>query len=980
MSATSGPYWQSLGERRGERGPGDEFDGPPPVVLGQRLESKEPVTRRGFLQALGLSAAALGAACNRAPVQKIIPFLIKPEEITPGVPLWYASTCAACPAQCGVLLKTRDGRPIKVEGNPQHPVSRGGLCATGQASVLSLYDAARARGPLSAGVPTGWAALDARVLAGLSLARERGQPVRVIAPQTLGPTLEAALARFVGSQPGGRVVRWDALGDAAAVADAHLATHGVRTIPSYRLDRARVVASFAADFLGTWISPVVLTRRFAEGRAPSRGEARLRLHVLEPAMSLTGSNADARTAIAPSDLGPALAGLVRRLIDRVGHPAKGELASRIAKWPASAVPGAVLDALADELARAEGGALVLCGSADAGDQALCNAANELLSAYGKTVDLGQGQRLPEDALPFAALLAELESGRVGAVLVLGENPVYGSPQGGALAALLRKVPLSLSTADRLDETAKELQLLAPAHQALEGWADAAPEPRVVALRQPAIRPLFDTRDLAESLLAWAGAPQGAYQLLRARWEREVWPKAAAAGLAFQPFWDAALERGFVTVAAEPPPATFRPAGLPAPRPARPAAEFEVWIHPQIGLRDGALANNGWLQELPDPITKVTWTNVAALSPAAAARLGLADGDLAAVTVNGRQITLPALAQPGVHPRVIAIAAGYGRTAAGPIGDGRGANACSLAAPLIAAAARVARAGPRHALARTQTHASQEGRPLVRELSLEAVLAGEKAAESEEQGSMWSSQSYPGHRWAMAIDLDACTGCSACLVSCQAENNVPVVGEDEVRRRRELHWIRIDRYWTGPEEAPAAVHQPMLCQHCENAPCETVCPVVATVHSSEGLNQQVYNRCIGTRYCANNCPPKVRRFNWFDYPHDEPLARMVLNPDVVVRSRGVMEKCSFCVQRVQEAKERTRRLGTKLLDGDIQAACQQSCPAQAISFGDANDPKSRVAQLAREPRAYRVLEELGIGPSIVYLAKIRSGGGAGGKHG
>jgi len=1005
--------WQSLAALRGdpaelaraEREFAEELPvGPGAIASGHahgalvQLRSGGDVSRRGFFGLMGLSAAAVGiAACQRAPVAKVVPYLSEPDGIVPGVSNWYASACAGCDAQCGVLLKSRDGRPIKVEGNPEHPLSQGGVCAVGQASIVSLYDASRARAPLERGQPIGWDALDAKVLAGLEDARSKGKAIRVVAPLRTGPTFESTLAQFLAAWPGARVARFEPSGELTALADAHQAAFGARAVPSIHLDRARTLASFACDFLGSWVAPVAFARQYAKGRAlplieregGKLGQAEgappdfARRHwQLEPALSLTGASADRRHPLAPSELVPALGGLVRRLALRSMHPDRAAIANALPRASEPRELAAPLDALAAELSASGAQALVLCGASDLTAQALCVAANQLLGAYGTTIDIASGASLPAADLPLAQLFTELEAGQVGAVIFLGTNPVYAHPDGEKLAELLARAPLSISTADRLDETARDVALLAPDHAPAESWGDSEARRGLTTLRQPALMPLFETRAAVESLSAWsAGKKHTQHELLCARAEAELYPRALHKEPRFDLFWTRALHDGFVETEETPLPASFSVAQLGSlfALPLATPSDTELWLHSSVALRDGRWSNNAWLQELPDPLTKTVWDNAACIAPARATALGLDDGDLITVTANGRSITLPVLVQPGTHPATLAIAIGYGRTAAGNIGNGVGVNAFPLLSGRGPARnfieARLVKSGGQKPLARSQTQASLEGRPHIRTATLAAWSADPGASNPEEEklDSLWSGHEYPGHRWGMAIDLGSCTGCSACVISCQAENNIPAVGRDEVSRGREMHWLRLDRYFAGEPDSPEVLHQPMLCQHCTNAPCETVCPVLATVHSSEGLNQQVYNRCVGTRYCANNCPPKVRRFNWFEYRHDDPVERLALNPDVVVRSRGVMEKCSMCVQRIQEGKALARRDGRPLADGEIQTACQQSCPSQAITFGDLNDPNSRVAKLTRDARAYRLLHELNIGPVISYLTRIKNTG-------
>lgn len=937
------------------------------------MEDRMTQSRRGFFKVMGLSAAAATlASCQRTPVQNIIPFLVQPEDVRPGVAVWYASTCGACPASCGLLVKTRDGRPIKVEGNGLHPVSNGGVCATGQASVLTLYDAARAQQPVSLGQPAKWRDLDRAVRDGLRRLSASGRAIRLVTPPYAGPSGEAAIARFLSTYPTAQRVSHDPLG-ATSIAGAHLFTHGVRAIPAYRLEMARVIVSFAADFLGTWVQPVALTKQYVSGRNPSRSEIMSRHFQLEPNLTLTGSNADVRETLPPSDVVPALAQLAKRLGVEVPYSGPAKLSA------------GMLDRLANELRAAAGASLVLCGSDDIAAQCLANAINEALGNYGKTVALSDGVVLPEGR-SVDDLLQELRKGEIGAVVVAGTNPVYSHPEGAELGERFAKVELTVATSDRPDETGSLAKHLAPDHHYLESWGDAEPERGLLGLFQPAVAPLYDTRSVFESLLVWAGEGRPYYEFVRNRWESDVFPRAvdpipASEAPAFDAFWDQSVQNGLARYTPDPLEASFQPDGLARGLETWKLAQgegFELLLHPSVSLRDGSLGNNAWLQELPDPITKVTWGNVAAISREAAGALGVRDGDLVVVRRGDRRLTLPALIQPGMHQGVVAIGLGYGRTHTGLIGNGVGQNAFLLASrdgrlALSAAGVALEAAGRNTTLARTQTYDFMEDRKLAQEVGLEDFLKDHGVdGHGGAHQSRWPRRQYPNHRWAMAIDLSKCTGCSACVVACRAENNIAIVGPDEVGRKRDMDWIHIDRYYEGAGSQLRVLRQPMLCQHCENAPCETVCPVLATVHSSDGLNQQVYNRCVGTRYCANNCPFKVRRFNWFDYPRDE-TERMVLNPDVVVRSRGVIEKCSFCVHRIREATTRARMEGRPLKDGDVRTACEQSCPANAIAVGDLNDPNSRVSEWAHSNRAYRLLEDLNVEPAVRYLARVSNPG-------
>ena len=960
-------------------------------------------TRRGFLKAAGFSfAGAVAASCGRGPAVPALPYVVQPEGLVPGRPVLYASTCGACEARCGVLVTTRDGRPLKIEGNPDHPFSRGSTCAVGQASILGLYDSHRLSYPTRRGQRSTWAEVDREIRETLGRIRQEGGAVRVLTPTIASPTTIALIANFLGGFKNARHVTYDAL-SASAVLDAHALTHGARVLPRYHFDHADVIVSLDADFLGTWISPVEHARGYTSRRRiddASGGPLDRSYHVqIESRLSLTGSNADQRLRAAPAEIGHLATHLAARLARRAGIALATD---GLASSPAEAA----LDSIADRMWAARSHGLAISASQDVRVQVLCNFINHLIGAYGTTLDLDRPsyQRAGDDA-GLARLRGELARGEVAALFVAGANPIYDLADDGRLTSDLRRVPLVVSTAERIDETAALAHVVCPDNHYLESWNDVEPASGVVSLTQPTIQLQSNTRSLIESLFVWTtGRPQPALDLVRGHWEREIYPRAGTSD-SFEVFWNRTLERGVAEIRPRPLAvstargfdmgavrAILRPEGLPA-------GAFALVLYPKVGMLDGRHGHNAWLHELPDPVTKVTWDNYACFSPNAAQRLGIADGDVVRIAgADGvSSLDLPAFIQPGQQDAVVAIALGYGRAgtdrfarigppwfSARPPTGVVGVNASTFIATVdgtrvyAGRAVMVAKTGRTHQLASTQTHHSLavghggEPRPIVQELTVaELREPPSPPAREAHEGDLWpADHQYQGHRWGMAVDLDACTGCSACVVACQAENNVPVVGQDEVRRQREMHWIRIDRYYSGSDEEPDVVHQPMMCQHCEQAPCETVCPVLATTHSDEGLNEQVYNRCVGTRYCANNCPYKVRRFNWFDYPHEDRLENLVFNPSVTVRSRGVMEKCTFCVQRIEEAKIEARRAGGPLADGTLKTACQQVCPAEAIVFGDLNDSGSRVAALVRSRRAYRVLEDLNTRPAVRYLKNVR----------
>jgi len=950
-------------------------------------------SRRDFLKLLGFSlgAAAL-AGCSPIPERRALPLLAQPEGVLPGVESWYATTCRGCAAGCGLLAKTRDGRPIKIEGNPESPWTGGGTCAAGQATVLSLYDDGRLRGPVLRGRAVAWPEVDAYVRPRLDAVTAHGGGIVLLTGTLSSPTSRALVAEWLAHHRGARHVVYDPV-SLSALRRANGESFGRPVVPHFRFDRARRVVGLEADFLATWLSPVEFSRAYSRSR---RTTPRLRHVQIESGLSLTGSNADRRIAVHPSEIGAAALALAAGVAARAGSPLPGPL-------PEPPGDPARLDdiaGIAADLWRHRGESLVVCGVNDPAVQRVVNRINALLGNIGTTVDLDHPswQRQGDDDA-FSALLDDMEAGAVHALLLWGVNPAYDHPLAARFVRALEGVSLKISFADRLDETAVHADAVCPDHHFLESWGDGEPVAGSLTLAQPAIAPLFATRAAHASLLAWMGAPADDLTDLRERWRRDVfphqdrWPR-------FDDFWDHALQDGVFTVAGAAP----EPAGAPLAdrsdlaaavaaivaehaeaRAARQQGGLEVTLYEKVALRDGRQANNPWLQELPDPVTRIAWGNYASISPRLADGLGLATGDVVALCHGALRIELPVHIQPGLPPRAVAVALGYGRSRAGKAGDGVGANAWPLVSVhaggnrTYATGARLEKTGRREILAATQHHDSMEGRPIALEMTA-AEIAAAHGGERREEASLWEERQPVGHSWGMAVDLDACLGCAACVVACQAENNIAVVGRDEVARGREMHWLRIDRYYSGPEDDPRTVYQPMMCQHCANAPCETVCPVLATVHSSDGLNQQVYNRCVGTRYCANNCPYKVRRFNWFnyagnprfDYAMNSDLGRMVLNPDVVVRSRGVMEKCSLCIQRIQAGKLRAEAAGAPLADGAIQTACQQSCPADAITFGDALDRDSEVARLRSSPRFYRVLEELNTRPAVGYLARLHRG--------
>jgi Fe-S-cluster-containing dehydrogenase component/anaerobic selenocysteine-containing dehydrogenase len=986
------------------------------------LEVAEPPSRREFLKLLGAGAAFAAAGCARKPVEKILPYVHAPEELVPGVPVLYASTCGECPAGCGVLVKTREGRPIKLEGNKAHPVNRGALCPRGQASILNLYDPDRLQGPAlfargkGSSKPIVWGTADQRAMQALGDARGRGKVV-LLSGTITSPSTLALIRTFLGSYPGAEHVIYDPVSQDAILRAQEL-SYGARAIPRYRLDKADLLVTLGADPLGTMISPVEYARDYYARRRPELGPM-MRVIAIEPVVSLTGSNADQRLRVRPDHLYPvAMAVANEILVARPrGASAPGGAAASVASFEAATVerraglPLGTIARLADELWSARGKSLVMAGAQAAPAahavplQIAVNLLNSILGNDGVTVDgahpSNQAAGSEEAVL---RLVEQMRAGEISALLIHGVNPVYTLPPAVGFVEALKRVPFAVSFADRIDETAAMVDLIAPDAHYLESWNDHEPRAGVRSLAQPAIAPLYDVRQFQDTLIVWGqGAPAGTsgswHAYLRDRWRNEVYPTAnAAAG--FDLWWEGVLREGVQLGSAGDQgnngagasARSFRGETLPSLPTLKPGPDpegLQLALYTPVTVYDGRFANNAWLQELPDPMSKCTWDNFVAIAPSRAKALGVAEyemkADVVTVDVGHAKFDLPVHVAPGLHPDVIGIAIGYGRTAAGRVGNKVGQNAYTLAEAtagrigMSGIPVRVSRTGRVVPLAVVQAENITHDRPIIYDATYPEFLRDPRSGieEPTHLPSMWTPYEYKGYKWGMAVDLTTCIGCSACMVACMIENNVPVVGKSVVLRGREMHWIRIDRYYSGSPDQPDFTYQPMLCQHCENAPCETVCPVLATVHSSEGLNIQVYNRCVGTRYCSNNCPYKVRRFNWFEYSNIKANSlRLALNPDVTVRSRGVMEKCTFCIQRIRDGKEHAKAMGTRVQDGEIQTACQQTCPTDSIIFGDLNDPKSRIAQFSKNQRGYHVLGELNTRPRITYQSKIRNREGEG----
>ncbi len=988
-SAAPPKFWRSVGERAGTA---------EVLVADARREfpagadlAPEGVSRRNFVQLVGASSLlAVGAACQR-PNQKIMPYVRRPPEVTPGNPLHFATAYSREGHARGLVVESHTGRPTKIEGNPDHPDSLGATSALDQAILLGLFDADRARQIRHHGAPVAWRSVQAAMVARAeSMAASGGAGLRFLVEPSASPLLADLRTRIAARFPKAKVVAYSSVASEGAVVGASL-TFGRAVLPRHDLSKALVILSLDADFLGDGEEQVKLGRQFANQRKV--GLEMNRLYVAEPCMSITGTMSDHRVRLRGSEL----LGLAQALAAELGRMSGFEGLAPIGALPRA--PGRVenkwLMALARDLARVRGQGVVIAGRRQpAAVHAIAAAINAALGAVGNTVDYHAPTGIDGGVEALHNLALEIAAGQVQTLVITARNPVFGAPADFKLDKLLPRVPETIYAGMHDDETAAVTSTFLPTAHSLETWGDGRAHDGTVSIQQPLIHPLWSSLSEAEILAAWVGeADKSAHTLLKEFWRKRAVDGGLCDAHGFDGAWESWLGRGVV------PKTKVEPAGRMVANPAVAQAlaplvaqavnaagakggEVEIAFAVCPKVFDGRYANNAWLQELPDPITKITWDNAVLLSHTTATRLDIKTGDVVRLESGDRQVVGPAYVQPGHADDAVTVALGYGRTAGGKIANGVGFDVSVLRGSGAPWFGRVGISKTRrfHRFGITQEHWSMEGRDPV-QVTTAAALAKQGSLIHQklehERGKLptihepvdYSAQPY---KWAMAIDLSKCSGCNACVVACVSENNIPVVGRENVRVGREMQWIRMDRYYEGTVEDPEVVTQPVMCMHCETAPCEYVCPVNATVHSDEGLNEMVYNRCVGTRYCSNNCPYKARRFNFLDY-HQEPahVHKMATNPDVTVRSRGVMEKCTYCVQRIERKRIDARVAGRKIADGEIETACQQVCPADAIAFGSLNDPLSKVSLWHGDERRYDLLHELGTRPRTVYLARVRN---------
>lgn len=979
-------YWKSIEETRPGYipEPEEKFEQEQKGAVLDLLQeniTEAKSSRREFLKLCGYSftLAAVASSCER-PIEKAIPYLIKPEEVTPGMASFYASTFYDGDEYASIIVKVRDGRPIKIEGNKLCPIGQSGTTARVQASILSLYDRANYSYPMLNGEKTTWEVADTEIPAKLREISSRGGRTVLLTSSIISPVLKQNISDFLGAFPGSTWVQYDSV-SFSGIIEANKQFFGKGVVPFYRFDNAELIVSFGADFLGTWLMPAEFSRQFALTRTLTSGRNTLsRLVQFESGLSITGSTADERIGIKPSQEPAILLNIYNRLAEQLGYPSVSAPASPVEVEP-----------LVARLIEAKGKSLVVSGNNDPAVQLVVNAINLVLESYSSTIQMDLPVQFKQgDDRQFEKVLEEIYAGKVDALVVYNANPAYHQPNGEKVKEAIAKVPLVVALSNAPDETTSLAHYVCPDNHYLASWGDAEPLKGLLTLRQPLIRPFGDTRQVEETLRKWSGKEETAMENLKGFWQKNYF--SGLKDLSFNDFWNTSLQKGVLDIR------TNERMNISFNREALSLAAdelsgrklpdgMELLVYAGIALGSGKYANNPWLQELPDPVSKISWDNFVSLSPADAESMNISTGD---VLILNDALELPAYIQPGQTSGTVSVAMGYGRTAGGKVAENTGQNILPLLTNsqqvrIYTGEASIKKTGEKYTLALSQTHHSMEGRNLVRETTMDKYLEDPSSGNEEHKEvqkhlvTLYDKVKFDGLHWGMAIDLNKCTGCSSCVIGCQVENNIPVIGKEEVVNRRIMHWIRIDRYFSGDAENPKVHFQPVMCQHCDNAPCENVCPVAATNHSNEGINQMAYIRCIGTKYCINNCPYKVRRFNWFayvnnqkyDYHMNNDLGKMVLNPDVTVRERGVVEKCSFCIQRIQESKLKAKLENRPLTDGEVLPACAQACPSGAIVFGDLNDENSQVAKLYKDPRNYFLLAELHTLPTVGYLTRVRN---------
>ncbi len=1007
-------YWQSFEELY--KGPDflkahqDEFhEG---VSDGIDTNDMSSISRRKFLALLGASAAIAGTACSDYRDKgEIIPYNKKPEEITLGKANYYASTCTACSNACGTLIKTREGRPIKIDGNPDHPVSKGKICAQGQASIMSLYDPDRLKNPKKRldrrFVDYNWKDASDEIV--FDLMNSGNKEIAIITHKIVSPTNKKVLDDFISKYPSAKIYSYEQFDNSVrnSAWKKCYPANGTRDpgeFPALKWNEAKVILSLDGDFLGESNNKIENARLFSEGRDVVNKKFN-RLYIVEGNMTITGMAADYRMRLRPDVQMDFVLSVIDALNKKgAGIPINvgGFTLENLSKQFGLNIE--TLNTLVSDLLKYKGNSIIYAG--DHLPEAVHIAVNLLNDTLGNKV-LYNFESAQVSVLPLSTsediknLVARMNAGEVAVAIHLNSNPVYHLPVDFEYAEALSKVDTVISLVEMENETSELSNFVLPINNQLESWGDAKTRTGFYSLQQPVIAPLYDTRQTEAILLNWISGDSSTYdesiyhKYLMSNWEQNFYPLLKSK-LDFKRFWFNSLHDGVVyskekseSVGA------FNIASTSGIKPTEVSNNFSLHIKESYAVRDGRFANNGWLQELPHPVSKIVWDNYAAISPKTANDLGLNSNDLVEISTGQNSLQIPVFIQPGASDNSITIETGYGRKNGGTVGTGIGFNANVLVSSIgeltswLYSDVKVQKVAGSYKLVTAQTvYAFNEGltkdlpskRGIIKEGTVNEYLKNVDFLHNEkhELESVNPFYDYKGVKWGMSVDMNRCLGCGDCVVACNVENNIPVVGKDQVEKGRELHWIRIDRYYSGTPEDPNVNNQVMVCQHCDHAPCENVCPVVATTHSPDGLNQMVYNRCVGTRYCSNNCPYKVRRFNYFNFRdhfrngfQESPVFALLMNPEVTVRSRGVMEKCTFCVQRISDARAEATKEGRELKGSDVRTACQDACSTNAIHFGDINNKEEEFHTYRNHELGYFLLEELNIRPNVTYIAKLKN---------
>jgi anaerobic selenocysteine-containing dehydrogenase/Fe-S-cluster-containing dehydrogenase component len=965
------------------------------------MRERPAISRRSFIKLAATAGAAAALPGCEPAARKLIPYVVPDENVVPGVPSFFATTCAECSAGCGVVARIREGRVIKLEGNPADPIGQGALCARGQAALQGLYNPdrlahPRVRGDDGALRNVSWDEAEKMLADKLAASSKPGKDRVAFLGAPQGPTFRKIALAFVGAYNSSRAIFYEAI-DQEPARVAAKTLFGRRDLPTYRIDQAEVLISFGADFLETWQSPVELARQYALFRTPQKRRGALtigRATYVGPRLSMTASKCDEWIATGPGAQADVAWSVLHVLVKQgMVSPNSGfDLAALgkavenfdpVATSARTGVPVEAITRLSETFGKADG-ALAIAGTDDSSAHLAAMILNAVTGNFSKTVMFFEGSPAEETSTSdeVDAAVDAMRAGEIDAVLITGANPVFTMPPSARIAEALQKVPFVVWVGGVPDETAAMASLLLPAHHPLESWRDTAPRAGIRGLGQPVMQPVFASKPVGDILLAAAAKSSGAKtpwattaDAVKAEWA-VLAPKADETTP--EDFWVKVRREGGLFEEQHLSALTLDTSPFKAAVPTAAQMELSVYAYPHIFLYDGRGADKPWLQELPEPVTQLVWDSWAEMHPETARKLGVVKDDIIEIKTEHGVIEAPVLVERTVRPGVIAVPLGQGHRAYGRYAKDVGANAWTILAAGATYAAATARVtGGTRTLVSPLGKSDMMGRSIVEAMSIEQLASGvvPKGEGEEVSGpyEFYPRWEYPGHKWGMTIDVNACTGCSACVTACYAENNVPWVGKQGVDNGRIMSWIRIERYFPQAEEAaeaPLLYLAPMLCQHCDHAPCEPVCPVFASYHTQEGLNGQIYNRCVGTRYCENNCPYKVRRFNWFVPEWPAPM-NLQLNPDVTVRGAGVMEKCTFCIQRIQFAELNAKTEDRELRDGEIVTACQQACPTRAITFGDSNDPASAMFRRREDHklRNYRVLQELNTQPAITYLRDL-----------